>query len=102
MHDELNRCQEEAKRPRLTAAGPGQGQNRERVHPLRHHVGNAVGQNPCFPRARTCDDHHGAIDVRRSFALRIIQIVEKIHKPKVRFRVASLMNFGHAPVSRGR
>ena len=73
----------------------GQGQNGERIHPLHHHVGDAVRQHPCFPRASSCNDHHRTIDVGSSFSLRIVQIVEKIHFPKVEFLCASPMNFGH-------
>ena len=51
---------------------------------LLHQVCDSVGQHPCFARTGSRDDHHGAIDVPCSFALGVVQVVEKIHPSKVR------------------
>ena len=51
-----------------------QGQNRERIHPLRHHVCDAVGQNPGLSRARTCNHHHGPFHVGRRLPLDVVEI----------------------------
>ena len=61
--------------------GEGQGQYVEGIHPVGHQVGDAVGEDLCFPAPCPGHDHQGSVHMGHCFTLPFIQPCQVILHP---------------------